>query len=59
MMVDLNFRDRVLTNRFEAKLEIGDWEGRRISEGWAREQHFYFVLKLSGIQIPGKYSRVK
>ena len=46
LMIDLNFRDRVLDQRLT---HIGDgmWEGHRISEGWAREQHFYFTIDLS------------
>jgi len=45
MMVDLNFRDRVLKQDFSA-LGNGKFEGRRISEGWAREQHFYFGFQM-------------
>jgi putative alpha-1,2-mannosidase len=46
IMVDLNFRDRVLKQDFSA-LGNGKFEGRRISEGWAREQHFYFGFEVS------------
>ena len=46
IMVDLNFRDRVLKQDFSA-LGAGKFEGRRISEGWAREQHFYFGFEVS------------
>jgi putative alpha-1,2-mannosidase len=46
IMVDLNFRDRVLKQDFSA-LGDGKFEGRRISEGWAREQHFYFGFEVS------------
>ena len=46
IMIDLNFRDRVLEKSFEAT-GIGEWQGRRISEGWAREQHFYFGLNIT------------
>lgn len=46
MMVDLNFRDRVLKQDFSA-LGDGKFEGRRVSEGWAREQHFYFGFEVS------------
>ena len=46
IMIDLNFRDRVLEKSFEAA-GIGKWQGYRISEGWAREQHFYFVLNIT------------
>ena len=45
IMVDLNFRDRVLKQDFSA-LGNGKFEGRRISEGWAREQHFYFGFEV-------------
>ena len=48
IMVDLNFRDRVLKQDFSA-LGNGKFEGHRISEGWAREQHFYFVFNISPI----------
>jgi predicted alpha-1,2-mannosidase len=48
VMIDLNFRDRVLDKSFE-EVGIGDWEGHRISEGWAREQHFYFALSIHPI----------
>ena len=43
LMIDLNFRDRVLDKSFE-QTGSGQWQGKRISEGWAREQHFYFHL---------------
>ena len=46
IMVDLNFRDRVLKQDFSA-LGDGKFEGRRISEGWAREQHFYFGFEVT------------
>ena len=46
LMIDLNFRDRVLGQRF-TYLGNGLWQGHRISEGWAREQHFYFTIDLS------------
>ena len=46
IMVDLNFRDRVLKQDF-SELGDGKFEGRRISEGWAREQHFYFGFEVS------------
>ena len=46
IMVDLNFRDRVLEKSFEAT-GIGEWQGRRISESWARQQHFYFGLNIT------------
>ena len=46
IMVDLNFRDRVLKKSFEAT-GIGEWQGSRISEGWAREQHFYFGMDIT------------
>ena len=46
IMVDLNFRDRVLEKSLEAS-GIGKWQGRRISEGWAREQHFYFGFDIT------------
>jgi putative alpha-1,2-mannosidase len=45
-MIDLNFRDRVLEKDLQYRGD-GLWVGRRISEGWAREQHFYFALDLS------------
>ena len=48
IMVDLNFRDRVLKQDFSA-LGNGKFEGHRISEGWAREQHFYFGFNISPI----------
>ena len=46
IMIDLNFRDRVLEKSFEAT-GIGEWQGSRISEGWAREQHFYFGMDIT------------
>ena len=46
IMIDLNFRDRVLKQDFSS-LGDGKFEGRRISEGWAREQHFYFGFNVS------------
>ena len=46
IMIDLNFRDRVLKKSFEAT-GIGEWQGSRISEGWAREQHFYFGMDIT------------
>lgn len=45
MLVDLNFRDRVLGQDFTA-LGGGRYEGARISEGWAEEQHFYFAMQV-------------
>lgn len=45
LMIDLNFRDRVLEKDLQYRGD-GLWVGRRISEGWAREQHFYFALDL-------------
>ena len=48
IMVDLNFRDRVLKQDFSA-LGNGKFEGHRISEGWASEQHFYFGFNISPI----------
>ena len=43
VMVDLNFRDHVLEK--ELTVFAGDkFQGKRISQGWAREQHFYFVF---------------
>ena len=48
IMVDLNFRDRVLKQDFSS-LGNGKFEGHRISEGWAREQHFYFGFNISPI----------
>ena len=46
IMIDLNFRDRVLKKSLEAA-GIGKWQGYRVSEGWAREQHFYFGLNIT------------
>ena len=46
ILVDLNFRDRVLKQEFSA-LKDGRFEGHRISEGWAREQHFYFGMYIT------------
>lgn len=72
VMVDLNFRDHVL----EKELTVfgGDkFQGKRISQGWAREQHFYFafdvqprpdsIIELSDgvywIQLPKNTSRAE
>lgn len=45
LMVDLNFRDRALKQEFRP-LGKGKYQGFRISEAWAREQHFYFGLQV-------------
>ena len=45
LMVDLNFRDRALKQEFRP-LGEGKYQGFRISEAWAREQHFYFGLQV-------------
>ncbi|CAI8444107.1 MAG: Uncharacterised protein [Cryomorphaceae bacterium] len=72
VMVDLNFRDHVLEK--ELTLFGGDkFQGKRISQGWAREQHFYFafdvqprpdsIIELSDgvywIQLPKNTSRAE
>ena len=46
ILVDLNFRDRMLKQELSA-LKDGRFEGHRISEGWAREQHFYFGMYIT------------
>ena len=72
VMVDLNFRDHVLEK--ELTVFAGDkFQGRRISQGWAREQHLYFafdvqprpdsIIELSDgvywIQLPKNTSRAE
>jgi predicted alpha-1,2-mannosidase len=46
LLIDLDHRDRVL-NAAVKVLNKKSIEGFRISEGWAKEQHFYFYLETS------------
>lgn len=53
VLIDLDHRDRVL----ESSLEISGKQlikGKRISQSWANEQHFYFALETS---IPFKKAK--
>lgn len=46
ILLDLDYRDKVLDARFEV-LNDSTISGKRISEAWANEQHFYFHLETS------------
>jgi predicted alpha-1,2-mannosidase len=46
VLLDLDYRDKVLNAGFEI-LNDSTISGKRISEAWANEQHFYFHLETS------------
>ncbi len=46
ILIDLDYRDKVLDFKAQ-KLSSKSVSGMRVSEAWAREQHFYFYLETS------------
>jgi predicted alpha-1,2-mannosidase len=46
MVIDLDYRDRLLDYGFEI-IDNRTIRGKRISDAWATEQHFYFYIQFS------------
>ena len=53
ILLDLDPRDKVLSANFNV-LSKNQISGSRISEGWAKEQHFYFFIETSKSFIKAK-----
>lgn len=54
ILIDLDHRDKLLNSDFEI-IDDNTIRGSRISEAWAKEQHFYFYLSTS---IPFENSKI-
>ena len=58
ILLDLDPRDKVLSDDFNV-LSKNQISGSRISEGWAKEQHFYFFIETSESFIKAKKIHTK
>ena len=58
IIIDLEHRDN-LTDSDLIFLNDSTLVGKRISDAWATEQHFYFTIKFSEVQIKRQFRKIK